>query len=62
MRGACGIALTGGVARRAWVRRGVWLSCLVVARHGIALVRGGSAEGECAVRTRMRSVCVARVA
>ena len=29
---------------------------------GIALVRGGSAEGECAVRARMRSVCVARVA
>ena len=44
------------------MRGGVWLSCLVVARHGIALVRGGSAEGVGAVRARMHSVCVARVA
>ena len=27
---------------------------------GIALQGGGSAEGVCAVRARMRSVCVAR--
>ena len=29
---------------------------------GIALCEGGSAEGECAVRARVRSVCVACVA
>ena len=44
------------------MRGGVWLSCLVVAQHGIALARGGGAESVCAVRARMRSVCVARVA
>ena len=44
------------------MRGGAWLSCLVVARHGIALARGDSVEGECAVRARMHSVCVARVA
>ena len=33
------------------MRGGVWLSCLVVAWHGVALVRGGSAEGECAWRS-----------
>ena len=27
----------------------------------VAFARGGSAEGVCAVRARMRSVCVARV-
>ena len=29
--------------------------------RSVAFMLGGSAEGECAVRTRMHSVCVARV-
>ena len=37
------------------MRGGVWLSCLVVAWHGVALARGGSVEGVCAVRARMQS-------
>ena len=57
-----GLALSSQKTCGAWVRGGVWLSCLVAVQHGIALVRGGSTEGVCAVRARMRSVCVARVA
>ena len=52
-----GLALSSQKTCGACVRGGAWLSCLVVARHGAALCEGGSAEGECAVRARMRSVC-----
>ena len=57
-----GLALSSQKTCGAWVRGGVWLSCLVVARYDAALAMGGSAEGVCAVGARMRSVCVARVA
>ena len=57
-----GLALSSQKTCGAWVRGGVWLSCLVVAWHGVALARGGSVEGVCAVRAWVRSVCVARVA